>query len=697
MTAFLAAIGDIAATAAPALAAPSQTGLASGAILGALAAGGAFMAAGAALRSSGAAWCGLLMIVSAGVLQFFALGFAPPPGESAALVMRALFVGSALVFIATALRAPRSSPLFSGALFAGALALAGISGMNLALGGDATPVIRTAVAAAGAVGVGVALIGALRGDFAARLILPGAALVAAAPFAAAAGPLASSALFSIGVLSASIAALVVALSPQRRGGLPVSEALHMHGPEEPHTEHCYKQEPCVSDNKLATILDYSGVAVWDWTPRFTDQTERFARLMGAGNDGAFTPDAMRDFVAESDREKLERRIFGAGSGDGCFDEVVMLADGRAMRLRGARAVDDLGRLERIVMFAEDAPKSPSVFASQKPDADRLKDPALAAAAATLTGAAAKAARASAHGPIVKAIEAGELEAAFQPIVSLADRKVKGVETLLRWPAAEARGETMGAEAIVAAAEAAGKGGAVARLMLDAAASRVAEEIRKGDKSYFAAFNVSASQLAEKDFVGAVREAIERRKLPAKSLILEVTEAEKLADTPRMAETLRALTAAGAALAYDDFGSGFSSLANLHRYAFDYLKIDKSFIDGVDADPAKRKIVAALAGLGRDLGLSIIAEGVETEKAAGIVGEIGCAYGQGYHLGRPKLDKKAEARAPEKPAALLAPANDEKPADAHAGDHGHLNLAEDAPAAAAQAPRRLGGLFRKRSR
>jgi EAL domain-containing protein (putative c-di-GMP-specific phosphodiesterase class I) len=639
------------------------------------------------MRSSGAAWWGLLMIATAGAMQFFNLGFAEPLGAPAALMTGGLFAAAALIFCAASLSAPRSSALLSGAMYAGALALAGVSAMNVALGGEASHVIRFAIIAAGVSCAALAAFGALRNDAAAQLILPGAALVLASPFA---GPaIATSAVFAIGVLAASLSALIGGGRATRRG-VTVNEAIHMHAPEEPHTEQCYRFEPAVSDNKLAAILDYSGVAVWDWTPRASDQTNTFADRMGAGNNGAFTPEALREFIAESDREKLERRVFGLGGADGPFDEVLNFADGRRMRLRGARAVDDLGRLERIVMFAEEAPKAASLAPARVFAGADARDPALAAAAATLTGAAAKTAKAAAHSPIVKALEAGELEAAFQPIVGLDDRAVKGCETLLRWPAAEARGEAMGAEAIVAAAEEAGKGGAVARLMLDAAAARISEELRKGEKTFFAAFNVSAGQLMERGFVEAVKETIQRKKLPAKALVLEVTEAERLRHDARTGEVLRALTEAGAALAYDDFGAGFSSLENLHRYSFDYLKIDKSFIDGVAKEPAKRKIVSALAALGKDLGVAVIAEGVESEDAARLVGEIGCAYGQGFHLGRPRIEKKPIARIEKKaePEAKLAAEKPAAPAEA-ANDAHALSGDEEVPA------QKSGWLFGRR--
>ena len=115
-------------------------------------------------------------------------------------------------------------------------------------------------------------------------------------------------------------------------------------------------------------------------------------------------------------------------------------------------------------------------------------------------------------------------------------------------------------------------------------------------------------------------------------------------------TFKKLRAAGASLAYDDFGAGFSSLSNLHKYDFDYLKIDKSFIDDIVANGGKKKIVGALARLGRDFGMTVIAEGIESADAAETAKAIGCRMGQGYHLGQPEV--RVEAKTEDAPSSSL---------------------------------------------
>ena len=185
------------------------------------------------------------------------------------------------------------------------------------------------------------------------------------------------------------------------------------------------------------------------------------------------------------------------------------------------------------------------------------------------------------------------------------------------------------------AEAVGKGRELAMIMLDAAASFLADKIKREKRQdLFVTLNVSFGQMREKGFAAAVEETIKRFALPANSLVLELTEGDAVADHPMSAALFAEFKKAGAALAFDDFGAGFSCLSNLQKYDFDYIKIDKSFVDGLESDGDSAKIVRSLAGLGKDLGLKVIAEGIETKAAATAARKIGCIYGQGYVFGKP---------------------------------------------------------------
>lgn len=638
--------GIEAASAAPA--AIEGLALGKGAIIGAILIAAAFLAGLAVLRKSAAAFSGLLMLAAAGALLAIWLGVAPSPAPTVSFLLQGLFAAAALIFISSTIGMVGRNQLVGGLLFAGALCMAGIGVINAVLGGEASGLLRTGMTAAAAAALLLSALAGARGDLGARLIFPGALLAAAAPLLIGAAngvgvlSLAPQAVFAVGVLMASLAALAD-IGSQAAVATPHSGAVSRFGDETVHPSrgpaHSDAIALRVSENQLAQVLDYAGVAVWDWNQHGGHQTPSFAALMGAEADGAFTPEAFRDFVHSDDRARFDEKIFGAAKGDGGFDETIRLQNGKPMRFRGARAVDHGGALERIVVFLEQASDTHAATPPQKEDALKL-------AAATLTGAAVAATKPAptpeAPGvDIVAAIERGEIAAAFQPIVSFENGKICGAEALVRWPQGGESSERA-TEEIVRKAQAAGKGRALALIMMKAAAAHVAEHIAAGDKKYFAAFNVSLSQVREEGFVEDVKLAIGDHKLPQGSLVLELTEGERLTETPKIADTFKKLKAAGAALAYDDFGAGFSSLSNLHKYDFDYLKIDKSFIDDIVANGGKKKIVAALARLGRDFGMTVIAEGVESREAAETAKAIGCRMGQGFHLGEPKLKAAPEA-------------------------------------------------------
>jgi len=652
-------------------AATAQAGgleLGKGAIFGALFVGAAFLAGMAVLRRSAAAWSGLFMLCIGGAIQAAWLGVIPTPSENIMLLLQGVFAASALIFISATIGVAGRNQLVGGLLFAGALSMVGIGIINAVLAGEAAGILRLGVAAAAAAAIGLSLYAGARGDIAARFILPGAALVAATPLLAGVGggftALAPQAIFAVGMLLASLVA-VADFKSQNAAPQFGTGAMAQFGaidrPADHRASYSHEKALRVSENQLAQVLDYSGIAVWDWSREGAHQTESFAALMGADSDGAFTPEAFREFINADDLARFDAKVIGAKEGDGGYDEVVKLHNGKNVRMRGARAVDAGGALERIVVFLDDP-----LAAAPSPQ----KDDALKLAAASLTGAAASVATGSpgytgperradakaaaapeADQSVVDAIDRGELAAAFQPIVSFDTGKVCGAEALLRWPLGEGKdGKTLTTEEIVRQAQRAGKGAKLTSIMMKATADHLAEKVAAGEKDFFGAFNVSLSQVREPGFVDEVKATIAERKLPKGALVLELTEGEQIGETPKINDTFKKLRAAGASLAYDDFGAGFSSLSNLHKYDFDYLKIDKSFIDDIVANGGKKKIVGALARLGRDFGMTVIAEGIESADAAETAKAIGCRMGQGYHLGQPEV--RVEAKSEEPPAASL---------------------------------------------
>lgn len=670
-------LGAEAASAAPAV----GFELGRGAIIGALLVGAAFLSGMAVLRRSPAAWCGLLMLAAGASMQAIWLGVFPAPPPTFMMLLQGIFAASVLIFLSATIGIAGRNQLLGGLLFAGALSMVGIGVINAVLAGEASGLLKLGLAAVAATAIGLSLFAGARGDVAARLILPGAALAAAAPLlfsvSGAGGPfaLAPQAIFAIGILIASLVALGDFNGAGAATRLSPDAAVQFSGNDHG-LDHraAYAQERAlrISENQLAQVLDYSGIAVWDWSRSGGHQTESFAALLGADSNGSFTPEALREFVHADDIARFDEKVLGANEGDGGYDEVLKLHNGKRVRMRGARAVDAGGALERIVVFLDDA--AAATPSAQKNDALRM-------AAASLTGAAATVAKTAANDAgdkkteqsfapaskeiqlsVVEAIDRGELVAAFQPIVCFETGKTCGAEALVRWPAGEGKnGKTLTTEEIVREAQRAGKGGKLAAVMMKATADHLAEKVAAGEKDFFGAFNVSLSQVREPGFVDEVKAAIAERKLPKGALVLELTEGEQLGDTPKINDTFKKLRAAGASLAYDDFGAGFSSLSNLHKYDFDYLKIDKSFIDDIVANGGKKKIVGALARLGRDFGMTVIAEGIESAEAAETAKAIGCRMGQGYHLGQPEVRADAKVAEADHAPRHAGIKSDEQPA------------------------------------
>lgn len=224
---------------------------------------------------------------------------------------------------------------------------------------------------------------------------------------------------------------------------------------------------------------------------------------------------------------------------------------------------------------------------------------------------------------------GELELRYQPIIALDDGHLAGFEALLRW---QRPGRDVGPADFVPLAEESDSIHGIGRWVLDRACDQAAVWFGLG-LQLFVSINVSARQLTGGQLVPAVEQALARTGLPATLLKLEVTETA-LADKPdEAARTLQALRALGVQVVLDDFGTGYASLSYLHRFPFDTLKIDRSFVQamGSDAGPA---VVPVIVALGRAAGMAVVAEGVEEPEQLAELQRLGCGFAQGFLLSRP---------------------------------------------------------------
>jgi EAL domain-containing protein (putative c-di-GMP-specific phosphodiesterase class I) len=176
-----------------------------------------------------------------------------------------------------------------------------------------------------------------------------------------------------------------------------------------------------------------------------------------------------------------------------------------------------------------------------------------------------------------------------------------------------------------------------RLLTDAMIRQALEARRSWERAghhLSVSVNVTPGDIADHALVSRVRHELARSATAAEALVLEVTESDAMKDPERSLEVLEALADLGVTIAIDDFGTGYSSLAYLDRLPVHEVKIDQSFIFRVEAGVADATILGATVGLAHDLGLRVVAEGIETESARALVRKLGVDLFQGYGLARP---------------------------------------------------------------
>jgi diguanylate cyclase (GGDEF)-like protein len=227
----------------------------------------------------------------------------------------------------------------------------------------------------------------------------------------------------------------------------------------------------------------------------------------------------------------------------------------------------------------------------------------------------------------RALRNDELEAHFQPVHRLdADRTLVAVEALARWNHPE-RGLLEPAE-FIPTAEETGLIRRVGAVVLERACAQLARWTADGAEIDLAV-NISAHQLSDPDIVDLVERTLTGHGIAPERLCLEITESAIVGDQPEIDARVHALKELGVRIAVDDFGTGWSSLANLGRLPVDVLKIDRSFVGRMHTDPQARRIVVAVLGLARSMGLATVAEGVERPEQARGLAELGCELAQGF--------------------------------------------------------------------
>jgi diguanylate cyclase (GGDEF)-like protein/PAS domain S-box-containing protein len=228
-----------------------------------------------------------------------------------------------------------------------------------------------------------------------------------------------------------------------------------------------------------------------------------------------------------------------------------------------------------------------------------------------------------------ALFAQELQVHYQPLVNLATGTVSGLEALLRWPHAE-RGLIPPSE-FIPVAEETGLIGSIGAYVM----RRACADAAMWPEYVKLAVNLSPLQFRTGNLLVAVGEALEHSGLSPKRLELEITETLLLERADYVLSVLHALRALGVRISMDDFGTGYSSLSYLRSFPFDKIKIDRSFVRDLGTNADSQAIVRAILSLGASLGISITAEGIETEADLACLRAHGCSEGQGYFFSEPR--------------------------------------------------------------
>jgi predicted signal transduction protein with EAL and GGDEF domain len=256
--------------------------------------------------------------------------------------------------------------------------------------------------------------------------------------------------------------------------------------------------------------------------------------------------------------------------------------------------------------------------------------------------------------LAQAIAAEQLTMLFQPLVDISQRRVVGAEALLRW-----QHPTMGAVSparFIPIVEQIGLSDQFGSWVLNTACREMRRWREAGLGGLRVAVNLSACQLADPALREKIERTLARHHLEPATLELELTETAAMADAARTLHLFQQLHELGISLAIDDFGSGHSSLSYLKNLPFDKLKIDREFVADIHEQPDSQAICKALIELGRGLGLSVLAEGVECRSEVDQLARLGCTLFQGYFFSRPlaTADFMAFARDPSGIPGLQTP-------------------------------------------
>ncbi|MFD2272925.1 putative bifunctional diguanylate cyclase/phosphodiesterase [Undibacterium arcticum] len=232
----------------------------------------------------------------------------------------------------------------------------------------------------------------------------------------------------------------------------------------------------------------------------------------------------------------------------------------------------------------------------------------------------------------RAFDEGQLFLAYQPQIDLATRRPMGAEALLRWQTED--GNFVAPDRFISIAEYSGLIIELGEWVLRTACLELVRLRTLGYLDFMISVNVSQAQFRHPRFLDILRQVLTDTQAPAEFIELEITESMAMEEPAFLSETLHQVKQLGLSIAIDDFGTGFSSLNYLQQLHVDRLKIDRAFVNEITDSSRGSSIAEMVIQLGRKLDLSVVAEGVEDERQAAILANLGCASAQGFLFARP---------------------------------------------------------------
>jgi len=249
----------------------------------------------------------------------------------------------------------------------------------------------------------------------------------------------------------------------------------------------------------------------------------------------------------------------------------------------------------------------------------------------------------------KALEAGNIDIVYQPIVRLEDNSIAGFEALTRWE--HPLHGRIPTKEFISAAEESGMIVQLGLYVLEHAARELAswQSVLTTGPLPFVSVNVSSRQLLRHDLINDVKAVLARTGVAPETLKLEITESLVMQNPEYAAKVLTRVRELGAGLALDDFGTGYSALSYLQHFPFDTIKIDRSFVRP-NGSPVRSILLRSIVSMAHDLGMEVVAEGAETEAEVMELSEAGCEYAQGFVYGRPMTAQMVQQMVRRRPAA-----------------------------------------------